>query len=247
MAIASPPLPDRPRDGAYDAVLRWLIFAALVCLGAGVLWDYGFFSYVVEADTSRISPLIAALFLGYSFYCLTLLVRLGRERRAALAVARALDKPGGTISPDLAAGGPMVAGYLRDVMLKHDRDPGAGRQVLTQAFAASLRAPARTGLYAADLLYKLGMLGTVIGFVFMLGSMDELQAVDPDSLRNALQQMTGGMAIALLTTIAGLVCGILLRIEFNIADALAADVLRIAVRISEVGLGPALAAVGGDV
>ena len=85
------------------------------------------------------------------------------------------------------------------------------------------------------------MLGTVIGFVIMLGSMDDLTSFEVDNLRDALTQMTGGMAIALLTTIAGLVCGILLRVQFNIADSLASRIQARAVRASEVALVPALA------
>jgi len=71
-----------------------------------------------------------------------------------------------------------------------------------------------------------------------------MQKFDVETLREALQQMTAGMAIALLTTIAGLVCGILLRIQYNIADSLAAEVLRTTVRITEVRLVPGLVAAG---
>lgn len=231
-------------DGAFDAVLRWAIFAGACCLGVAILWDYGYLGYLFAVDRSRISVLIVALFLAYSFYCLVLLIRLGRELRAALAAERLLARPGARLDDRQMPGAPLVGGYLRDVAAKLARDPAGDRQVLAQAFAAGLRAPARAGVFAADVLYKLGMLGTVIGFVIMLTSMEGMQSLDVDALRAALQQMTGGMAIALLTTIAGLVCGILLRVQFNLAEALAARVVRTAVRVSEIALVPGTKAGG---
>jgi len=166
------------------------------------------------------------------------LIRLGREYRTALS-----DTVAGSLAV-AGAEGSLVGGFFGDVAFKYAQDPDGDRSILLQSLAASLRAPTRAGLYASDLLYKLGMLGTVIGFVVMLGSMEGMQKFDVETLREALQQMTAGMAIALLTTIAGLVCGILLRIQYNIADSLAAEVLRTTVRITEVRLVPGLVAAG---
>ncbi|MGZ9809328.1 MotA/TolQ/ExbB proton channel family protein [Pseudoroseicyclus sp. H15] len=232
------------RGGAYDAVLRWVILVALICLGAAVLWDYGFLSYMFAVDQSRIAALIIIVFAGYSIYCLATIVRLGGEYRELLNVEERLAGPGAAGTARALAprpGAPLVTSFLADVALKYGRDPDGDRGILATSFAASLRKPARAGLYASDLLYKLGMLGTVIGFVIMLGSMDDLTSFEVDNLRDALTQMTGGMAIALLTTIAGLVCGILLRVQFNIADSLASRIQARAVRASEVALVPALA------
>src|SRR5690606_16266348 len=105
-----------------------------------------------------------------------------------------------------------------------------------QSFASQMRRPGRTGIFVADMMYKMGMLGTVIGFIAMLVSMRELGEFDVETMRAALQQMTGGMAIALLTTITGLVCGVLLRLQFNILDGLAMHVLRRSVRLTELYL-----------
>lgn len=238
------------RGGAYEGVLRWIIVNVLIAIGAAVLWDYGFLSYVFAVDSSRIAILIILVFAAYSVYCLTVLIRLGAEWRGLEAAAVTLEASTG-LAPMPTA--PLIATYLADITAKLQREPGGDRQLLLSTLANALRRPTRAGIYASDLLYKLGMLGTVIGFVIMLGSMDNLQSFEVDDLRDALQQMTGGMAIALLTTIAGLVCGILLRVQFNIADHLATSILSRAVRVTEVSLVPALsqaaaqATGGGDV
>ncbi len=62
--------------------------------------------------------------------------------------------------------------------------------------------------------------------------------------RLAAEQMgvvIAGMAVSLLTTIAGLIGGILLRLEYNVADALVTDISQTAVSFTEVSLLPLLA------
>lgn len=233
------------RNGAYDAVFRWALFIALVALGAVILWDYGFLAYLFESDSSRISFLIIALFAGFSAYCLYVLLMFAGELRYVSAVASRLAAPGQgaeavqVLDADLPASR-FLGTYFADVRLKEHLDPGGDRTILLQSLTSDFRKRTRVGTYGADLLYKLGMLGTVIGFVIMLNSMGDLSNFDVDTLRGALQRMTGGMAVALLTTIAGLVCGILLRAQFNIAEALASAVLQAAVRVTEVSLVPLL-------
>jgi biopolymer transport protein ExbB/TolQ len=62
------------------------------------------------------------------------------------------------------------------------------------------------------------MIGTVAGFIYMLGnSFTQLSVGDASSMMAALKQMGAGMATALYTTGVGLVCSILLKIQvFNL-------------------------------
>ncbi len=243
-------------DGAFDSLLRWTVFAGLMCLGGVILWDYGFLNYMFASDTSRISFLIVALFIAFSGYCLFLLVVLSRELRLTLTVAEILEADTASVrrNADALAIGAVdvpfhhaVGAYLRDVATKEYRDSGGDRDMLLQSLAGHFRVRTRVGTYAADLLYKLGMLGTVIGFVIMLNSMGDLSNFDVETLRGALQKMTGGMAVALLTTIAGLVCGMLLRVQFNIAEALASRIMQSVMRLTEVSFVPLLRRAAADV
>jgi hypothetical protein len=68
-----------------------------------------------------------------------------------------------------------------------------------------------------------------------------------ETLRAALQRMIAGMAVSLLTTIAGLVGGILLRVQYNLAEALATDIVQTAVRMTETALVPRLVRGAPDV
>lgn len=74
--------------------------------------------------------------------------------------------------------------------------------------------------FAADSCMTLGMLGTVIGFVVMLA--DTFTAIDPqniESMRAAIAAMSAGMSTALLTTLAGLVCALFLKMQLVNQDS----------------------------
>lgn len=228
------------QNRVFDSLLRWVLLLAAICFGTVILWDYGFVGYLLENDTSHISLLIVAIFASFSIYCLFALVQFSRELREVERVTAALED--GTLlsdaldHPETAGGGRanrVVTGFLRDAQMKRRMHAEGGVEGLLESLSYQLRVPGRRGLFVADSLYKLGMLGTVIGFIVMLVSMRDLADFDPETMRGALQQMTGGMAVALLTTITGLVTGLLLRLQFNILDGLAMHILRRVVRLSE--------------
>ena len=79
------------------------------------------------------------------------------------------------------------------------------------------------GWLAADIALKLGLMGTIIGFIFMLAPLSELAGLDAASLQSLLAAMGDGMAIALYTTLTGLIVNVLLRLQYQlVADTLQA-------------------------
>lgn len=229
------------RDGAFDAVLKWALFIALVAVGSVVSYDYGLLTYLFVADESRITVLIAVLFVAFSGHCLWILVELSREYRSAMAWKARLSTS--TVAPEPPTGTGLVDRFVADLIRsrEHPAEMEGNAHLLMMSLGASFRRRSRIGTYGTDLLYKLGMLGTMVGFVMMLNSMGDLANFDVDTLRGALQKMIAGMAVSLLTTIAGLIGGILLRIEYNIADALVTDISQTTVSFTEVSLLPLLA------
>jgi len=229
------------RDGAYDAVLKWVLLMALIVLGAVVSYEYGLLTYLFEADKSRLTMLIAVLYVGFSAHCIWILVELAREYRRALQIKAMLAAA--TRAPDLPKGGGLVDRYMADVIQsrEHPSEVEGNAHLLMMSLGAAFRRRTKIGTYGADLLYKLGMLGTMVGFVMMLNSMGDMANFDVETLRGALQDMIAGMAVSLLTTIAGLIGGILLRLEYNIADALVTDISQTVVSFTEVSLLPLLA------
>jgi hypothetical protein len=235
------------RDGAYDSVMKWALFIALVTIGSIISYEYGLLTYLFAADRSRITVVIAVLFVGFSAHCLWILIELSREYRRAMTWKA--DLAGRTSAPEPPAGSGLIDSYVADVIRsrEHPSEVEGNAHLLMMSLGASFRRRTKVGTYGSDLLYKLGMLGTMVGFVMMLNSMGDLANFDVDTLRGALQKMIAGMAVSLLTTIAGLIGGILLRIEYNIADALVTDISQTAVSFTEVSLLPLLASGERDV
>lgn len=233
------------RDGAYDAVLKWVLLMALITLGAVVSYDYGLLTYLFAADRSKITVLIAVLYVGFSAHCLWILLELSREYRRALQIQAQLLIA--RVAPPAPTGPGLINGYVADLVRSRQHQDEGDAHLLMQSLGASFRRRTKIGIYGTDLLYKLGMLGTMVGFVMMLNSMGDLSSFDVDTLRGALQKMIAGMAVSLLTTIAGLIGGILLRLEYNVAEALVTDLSQTTVSFTEVSLLPLLVRVGGDV
>lgn len=68
--------------------------------------------------------------------------------------------------------------------------------------------------FVADQLLTLGMIGTVLGFIYLLsGVFTGISALSPSEIQSILSKMTSGMSVALYTTASGLICSLLLKIQ----------------------------------
>jgi len=72
-----------------------------------------------------------------------------------------------------------------------------------------------SGWFVSDAMLTTGMIGTVVGFIMMLmGGFSDVDVANPATVQNMLSQLSGGMATALYTTLAGLVGSLLLKVQF---------------------------------
>lgn len=67
--------------------------------------------------------------------------------------------------------------------------------------------------YAAELMMGLGMLGTVIGFLQLLGALNGVDAGNVQAMQKLLAHIGSGMGVALTTTLVGLVCAMLVQVQ----------------------------------
>lgn len=73
--------------------------------------------------------------------------------------------------------------------------------------------------YISEMCVNLGMIGTVIGFIFMLSTaFIALDFENTETLQLALSSMAMGMGTALWTTLVGLICSVLLKIQLVLVD-----------------------------
>lgn len=74
--------------------------------------------------------------------------------------------------------------------------------------------------FITELLVALGMIGTVIGFIVMLGSsFADINIQNAQSVKDALTDMALGMSTALYTTLTGLVTSQLLKVQLVNAES----------------------------
>ena len=70
------------------------------------------------------------------------------------------------------------------------------------------------GWFIAESCLALGMVGTVIGFLLMLGTaFSNIDVSNSASLQKALGFMAVGMSTALYTTLVGLICSLIIKVQ----------------------------------
>ena len=79
------------------------------------------------------------------------------------------------------------------------------------------------GWFLSDILLSMGMVGTVIGFIAMLTGFFDLDFADPASVQSLIGNLGYGMSTALTTTLVGLVCSILLKLQFFMLEKVIDD------------------------
>ncbi len=246
LSPAGPPL-----GAAADRapLLRWLIFTGVTVFAAILLWHYGLVRQMLSSDRTYISSVICLLYVAASLHCLWRTIALSREaaageRAAELIAAGAVDfssdnlvKAGlGTLPPGL------VADHIRNLVVKAEAQ-GGGRldqTLLLRSLADKLRGSNGLGTFAGDTVMKLGLLGTIVGFIIMLAPIAGLDAADRASMKSSMGLMSDGMAVAMYTTLAGLVGSILIRIQYYALDGATAQAFSQAVTLTETRVVPAL-------
>jgi hypothetical protein len=74
--------------------------------------------------------------------------------------------------------------------------------------------------FIAETCMAIGMMGTVLGFILMLGG-SNLASIDPsdvEGMKGVIGQLASGMSTALLTTLTGLIVSVSLRTQLMIGE-----------------------------
>ena len=193
---------ERAEQGLF---LLWLAYMGLLVLAAWLLWNAGAWHRLMAADPTRLTLVIVLLFVGCSLWAGRRAWLLGQQRQA-------LDA--GALDP--AA---WSAAFLRS----------ADRSNALLVLGERAHGPHEMAWWLNGIQLKLGLLGKVIGFSILALDLGQMQGFDPSQSAQLLKSLTGGLGIALLTTVTGLTGNILLGLQLmrldRFADALVADAL----------------------
>lgn len=247
-AVIGPPVEIRD----YAPVLRWLIVTVLVLLGLITLWQLGYLGTVLQSDHTRISLLIFALFVITSGHCLIQAIEVSRElvaARKARDVIEAESSTGFRLAGEHVLTGAgtllepgMLTSHVANLVKKADIRGGGqlDQTLLLRAVADKLRAREKIGLFVSEGLLRLALLGTAIGFILMLIPIAALTSFDAETLRSALGGMTGGMAVALNVTVAGIGTALVLKYQYFQLDGAIGELFSLIAETSEIHVVPAI-------
>jgi biopolymer transport protein ExbB/TolQ len=237
-------------DAAERSVLLlWMIFTGLSLFAAFLLWRYGLIRLMVSSDRTYISSVIAALYIVTCIHCFWRTRAIAHEGETARSCRAILVAPDGAEAlADDAHGLPrgLVTDHIKSLVQKaaaqnKGRNGGPIDQtLLLRTLADRLRGSNGFGAFVSDTLMKLGLLGTIIGFIIMLAPIATLDAADKVAMKSSMGLMSDGMAVAMYTTLAGLIGSILVRIQYYMLDSATQRVFSDTVVLTETHVTPAL-------
>ena len=218
--------PPRSQAPAHALFLQWLIFAFVLAFILWLAWEHELVQDIFRTDPTKLSIVIALIFAGGTVHCALRSVFLSaqlNELGAITANPGALRFDGVRLSLDGAAlASSPVSDYLAGVFRCRGGPPGETdrRQWsrLDDMLAEEAGGAHATGWFFAQLLIKLGLLGTVIGFILMLSSITGTASFEPEHAHELFSEMTRGMRVALNTTLVGLLGTILLGFQYLLLD-----------------------------
>ena len=246
------------RRTEHFLLLSWLLMAGLVAAGAWVIVDQGLLRYLLATDRSYVSLVVIAMYFVGLAHSFGRTLYLSRELNSVAAIERAVGAPGAgplqLIDHQLATadGTLLPRGFLTDFLVDmvqarraepaRNGDASEGANDLLEAAAVRVRGRIEFGWFLIDLMLKVGFLGTLIGFIWMLASVSQHAVIDAASMLNILKEMSYGMSTALNTTLSSLVGGILLSLPYYLLGRGLDELLEVTVRLTRIGILPGLAA-----
>jgi hypothetical protein len=242
--------------------LCWLLVTGVILFGFVVCWNTGLVQDMVENDHSFISVAVIGIYFVGLFHSLYRTWLLSRELNVLGRTTQVLDSQAADSEiavnhgrVQLASGAALpdgfVASYVLDLVRSKTIAADTGnttesRGDILEAYASKIRGANDFGWFLIDFMLKVGFLGTLIGFIWMLGSVSQQEMLDASMMQRVLKQMSHGMSTALNTTLVSLVGGILLSIPYYMLGRGLDELLEQTIHLSEVRIWPRLKSTNGS-
>ncbi|HSR62400.1 MAG TPA: MotA/TolQ/ExbB proton channel family protein [Gammaproteobacteria bacterium] len=219
--------------GPHHLLLIWLTFTGLFAFLITVAWNEGVLAVLFSSDRSKISYAITLLYVLVTIHCarriyyiscqindsreIENLIRTHPRLELNMQDDRVhLDRE--TVLPDC-----IVTSYIHDLLNRarsheDETDNRLANNELIEVYESKLKGPHDVGWFSADAMIKMGLLGTIIGFILMLSSVANITDFDVTTMQKVLKQMSSGMGTALYTTLAGLTFSMLAAAQYQMLD-----------------------------
>ena len=180
-------------------LLKASLLLSLIVFSAYLLYYLGLFGLIIESDKSKISLVILFIYFISSMHWFFNALSLDKE-------ISSIDSPNENT---------LIGRFIKEIELKSEYGSLNKLSLLEE----ELSNRHSIGYLIVDILLKLGLTGTVIGFILMLLPIGEIRDFDPQILQKLLSTMSGGMAVALYTTLTGLITSMLLKFQYFLLDS----------------------------
>jgi hypothetical protein len=213
----------------HQVFLRSLILLGIILAALALATEQGLVQLTLDNDRSFLSYVILAVYAGATVHWMFLSYALSGESSALTLI----EQSGIEENADRTA----IGRYFSDARLVVAH--GGQYRGLLDAYSDRIHNRHAAGHFIADTLLKLGLLGTIIGFILMLLPVAEITNFEANLMQQMLGKMSLGMAVALYTTLAGLVTSTLLKLQYQVLDTAAANLVTRVAELSELQLSGA--------
>lgn len=222
-----------PSSGVEPIVPLWAAFSGLLLFAAYLLYVRGVWASLLGADPTYLTALIVVLFAGATVWVGLRAKRLSHEHQQFMVFEKLLANNPAAANQWLSLKQSSWAHeHFASIQSKGHawRDHSRLVDLLAEKASATHEMP----WWLNGVLLKLGLLGKVIGFSIMALQLGEMSSFDSGQTSAVLKTLTGGLGIALLTTMTGLTANILLGIQLMRLDRFADALVAKAIKIGEV-------------
>ena len=228
----------------HKLFLKWLLQFSFIFFFFYFVWDQGLIGELISADRSYITSTILFLFIIICLHCGYFTFIISSELNKAHIIKKSLLKENVLLKiidnhlilsskGEISEG--IVSEYFIDFLNLKKNGVNTHSQIL-DSYIKKTNGYYELGWFSADLMLKLGLIGTVIGFIIMLGSLSDITTFDVTLLQGVLTTMGSGMGVALYTTLSALVTGLFIAIQYFNLESGCEELFSVINQISEVSL-----------
>ena len=240
----------------HHLLLSWLVLVGLVAFGFYVAWDQGILNLLYGSDKSRISYLISFIYLLILAHGATRVWYISKQLNFSTQIVNEIkNNPSEKffvldehvkLSNNHFLPNSITADYIHDLVTRSNNQinknssDSTNEAELVEVYESKLKDPDEIGWFASDAMIKLGLLGTIIGFILMLSSVVNVTEFDVTTMQKILANMSSGMGTALYTTMAGLICSLLATAQYHMIERHIDELMNSIKHISQIHILPKL-------
>jgi len=239
-------------NSEHNLLLKWLILTGFISFSVVAAWNEGVISLLYSVDKSHISMAITLIYILVTLHCARRIYTISIETNLSKKVENII-KNEKKISLNISDNNVFINSkiklpeclmteYIKDLCFRNSKisqtDDTGLTSDLNDIYHSRLKGPQEIGWFVSDMMLKLGLLGTIIGFIFMLGSVANIADFDVSNMQKILRHMSNGMGTALYTTLTGLVCSVLSAMQYHMIDRHADELIELTLHTTQIHVIP---------